>query len=68
MMIPMIFPSCKYKEEYKDLAEQRKKLKEKPKARKDAEDFSLIFDSACKAVSGFAESEEACENERRKNN
>lgn len=50
MMISMIFPTCKYKEEYKDLAEQRKQLKEKSKARKDAEDFSLVFDKACEEV------------------
>lgn len=55
MMISMIFPTCKYKEEYKDLAEQRKKLKEKSKARKDAEDFSLIFEEACDAVRNSTE-------------
>lgn len=52
MMISMIFPTCKYKEEYKDLAEQRRLLKEKSKARKDAEDFSLIFEEACNAING----------------
>ena len=39
-----------YKEKYRDIAEDRKKLKEKSKARKSTEDFSLIFEKACKEV------------------
>lgn len=57
MMISMIFPSCEYKEEYRDLAEQRRLLKEKSKARKDAEDFSLVFDKACQEVKNEISSE-----------
>lgn len=30
--------------------ETYKEIEEKPKARKDAEDFSLVFDKACKEI------------------